>query len=79
MAKEPIELPDGDGAYMRINMIARRAREINKQRHNSDIYDDNQPDPVDMAINEYENGMLKYEFRHHLLGTEGDYRSNQND
>lgn len=76
MAKdENPTLPDGDGVYMVINMIARRAREINKQRAN-DLYDENYPDPVDVAANEFTNDLLNYEFRHHLTGTGEDFRSN---
>jgi DNA-directed RNA polymerase subunit K/omega len=69
-----IVLPDGDGSYMQINLIARRAREINRQRAN-DLYDENQPDPVDVAANEYDNNLLDYEFRHHLTGTGEDFRA----
>ncbi len=69
-----LQLPDGDGPYMMINIVARRAREINKLRAN-DLYDGNQPDPVDVAANEYDNSLLDYEFRHHLTGTGEDFRS----
>lgn len=68
------KLPDGDGIYMTINLVARRSRDINKQRVNS-LYDDVAADPMDVALNEYQNGLLNYEFRHHLVGTGDDYRS----
>ena len=75
LAKKPkLKLPESDGPYMTINIIARRAREINKQRAN-ELYDENQPDPVDVAKNEYDNDLLNYEFRHHLTGTGEDFRS----
>ena len=70
-----VELPEGDGRYMMINIVARRAREINKQRGHSDIYDDVSPDPTDVALNEYNNNMLDFEFRHHLTGVSEDFRS----
>lgn len=73
--KERIELPEGDGRYMKINILARRAREINRQR-DKDLYDDNAPDPVDVAAQEYDHAMLDFEFRHHLTGSTEDYRSN---
>ena len=69
-----LQLPEGDGTYMKINIIARRAREINKQRGN-DFFDDSAPDPVDVAALEYTQGLLEFEFRHHLTGQGEDYRS----
>ncbi len=70
-------LPDndeGDGKYIIVNIIARRAREINKQRSTS-MYDENLPDPLDVAAQEYKDSLLKWEFRHHLVGTGDDFRS----
>ncbi len=64
-----------DGSYMIVNIIARRAREINKQRANTSFYDDNQPDPLDVAANEYDNDLLEWEFRQHLVGTGEDFRA----
>lgn len=76
MSKQtPIELPDGDGRYMLINIVARRAREINKARSHSDLYDDVSAEPVDVALNEYQHNMLEFEFRHHLTGSSEDFRS----
>lgn len=69
------QLPEGDGAYMVVNIIARRAREINKTRAHSHLYDDNAPDPLDVAQNEFNNKLLNFEFRHHLVGTGDDFRS----
>jgi len=66
---------EGDGLYMVVNIIARRAREINKSKTASTIYDDSAPDPLDVAMNEYKNGLLEWEFRHHLVGTGDDFRS----
>lgn len=70
------KLPDGDGIYMTVNIIARRARELNRRRANTGLYEEEMPDPLDVALNEYENDMLEYEFRHHLTGGGEDYRSN---
>lgn len=69
------QLPEGDGAYMMVNIIARRAREINKTRAHSGLYDDSLPEPVDVAANEFKNNLLTFEFRHHLVGTGDDFRS----
>lgn len=60
---------------MIINIIARRAREINKERSSARMYDEDAPDPMDVASNEHENGLLNYEFRHHLVGQGDDFRS----
>ena len=67
-------LPDGDGRYMMVNIVARRARDINKGRV-ATMFDDDAPDPLDVALNEYKNNLLGYEFRHHLVGQGEDYRS----
>jgi len=68
-------LPDGDGTYMMVNLVARRARDINKQRVNS-MYEEDGVEPMDVALNEFNNTLLEFEFRHHLVGTGEDYRSN---
>ncbi len=73
---EERELPAGDGLYMAINILARRARELNRRRANTGLYDEEMPDPVDVAVNEYQNDLLEFEFRHHLTGSGEDYRSN---
>lgn len=74
-AENPFKhLPDGDGPYMVVNLVARRARDINKA-HASRIYDEDLPDPLDVALNEYKNHLLEFEFRHHLTGTGDDFRS----
>lgn len=69
-------LPDGDGTYMVVNLVARRARDINRKRASQGI-EEAGVDPMDIALNEYENGLLDYEFRHHLVGHGDDYRSQQ--
>jgi DNA-directed RNA polymerase subunit K/omega len=66
---------EGDGPYMTVNIIARRAREINKERMGSRFYDEDIPDPMDVANNEETNGLLEWEFRSHLVGTGDDFRS----
>ncbi|CAN5438400.1 hypothetical protein BH09SUM1_BH09SUM1_32720 [soil metagenome] len=68
------KLPEGDGKYMKVNIVARRARDINKQKMSS-LYEDDSPDPMDVALMEFKNGLLAFEFRHHLVGTGEDYRS----
>jgi DNA-directed RNA polymerase subunit K/omega len=73
--EKKVNLPDGDGAYMIVNLVARRARDINKVRVNT-LFDEEAPDPMDVALNEYNNSLLDFEFRHHLVGTGEDYRSN---
>ncbi len=65
---------DADGPYMVVNIIARRARQINKS-HGHNLYDDDAPDPLDVASNEYNNQLLNWEFRQHLIGTGDDFRS----
>jgi len=72
--KDEIELPECDGYYMMINIIARRARDINKQRNMRKMYDEDLADPLDVALNEYENGLLSWDFRKDEQGLE-DYRS----
>lgn len=74
--KKTPELPDGDGRYIIVNMIARRAREINKERVQARIFaDEDLPDPMDIAANEYDNNLLEFEFHHHLVGSGDDFRS----
>ncbi len=73
---EEKKLPPGDGLYMAVNIIARRARELNRRRGNTGLYEEEMPDPVDVAVNEYRNDLLEWEFRHHLTGSGEDYRSN---
>lgn len=78
MSKNNPEIPGaeaGDGKYMMVNIVARRARDLNKRKLNT-LYDENTPDPTDTAIQEYNNSLLRWEFRHHLVGTGDDYRSN---
>lgn len=72
---EKLELPDGDGPYLTVNLIARRARDINRQRQSSNMLDEEAPDPLDVAENELENGLLRYEFHHHLVGQGDDFRA----
>ncbi len=60
--------------YLVVNVVSRRARDLNRRRTLS-LYDDDAPDPLDVALNEYDNGLLNYEFRNHLIGTGEDYRS----
>jgi DNA-directed RNA polymerase subunit K/omega len=66
---------EGDGRYITVNIVARRARDINKTRA-ANMYDDNAPDPTDTAMLEYRSGLLRWEFRHHLTGQGEDFRSN---
>lgn len=72
---EQMRAKTGDGWYMTVNVIARRAREINKERSSSRFYDEEAPDPLDVAANEFENKLLEWEFRTHLVGTGDDFRS----
>lgn len=67
-------LPEGDGIYMMINIVARRARDVNRSRVQV-LYDDTQPDPTDVALNEYKNGLLSWEFHENLIGNGEDFRS----
>jgi DNA-directed RNA polymerase subunit K/omega len=67
------QLSDGDGRYMVVNIVARRARDLNKRKV-SNLFEDTMPDPTDTALTEFQNGLLRWEFRHHLVGTGGDYR-----
>ncbi|MCC5877088.1 MAG: DNA-directed RNA polymerase subunit omega [Candidatus Sumerlaeia bacterium] len=65
----------GDGRYLIVNVVARRARDINKSRQATNIIDEKAPDPMDVAMNEYENGLLQWEFHHNLVGLGDDFRS----
>lgn len=67
-------LPEGDGRYMIVNIVARRARVINREKLNT-MYEQNSPDPLDVAMNEYKNNLLEFEFRSHMIGAGEDYRS----
>lgn len=75
MAEKKNRTTPGDGRYMTINIIARRAREINKERSSNRFYDEDLPDPLDVASNEHKNELLDWEFRTHLVGTGDDFRS----
>ena len=70
------QLEDGDGRYMIVNLVARRARDINKKRFNGGLPEAGTPDPLDIASNEYDNNMLTWEFREFELGKKDDFRSN---
>lgn len=74
---EKLELPDGDGRYLIVNLVARRARDINRQRQASNLLDEETPDPLDVADNELENGLLRFEFHHHLVGQGDDFRASE--
>lgn len=72
---EKLELPDGDGSYLIVNLVARRARDINRARQATNIIDEKAPDPMDVALNELENGLLRWEYHHNLVGQGDDFRS----
>ena len=66
----------GDGRYMIVNIVARRARDINKKLFQSTLPEESVKDPLDMALTEYHENLLQWEFRDQVDGPGDDFRSN---
>lgn len=56
-------LPGSDGRYMSINIIARRARALNRERRYSQQTDDSMWDPLEIALGEYAIQKIKYDMK----------------
>jgi DNA-directed RNA polymerase subunit K/omega len=57
------QLPDPDGRYMLINILARRARSLNNQRTSPQSDDAAMFDPIEVARSEYRAGRLNFKIR----------------
>ncbi len=68
-------LGDGDGKYMIINIICRRARDVNRQRAQMAAFEEEMVDPLGIANEEFESSQVKWEFNSTLSGISEDYRS----
>lgn len=72
--QEDLKLPDFDGRYMAINIISRRARELNRQMRNAP-YEETLVRPVDIAAQEFKDGRLIFDFQTPGEALGEDYRS----
>lgn len=55
-------LPEMDGRYMTINIVARRARVLNRQNRGQQNFDESAMfDPLEIALGEYKINKLKFD------------------
>ncbi len=57
------QLPEPDGRYMLINILARRARSLNYQRTGPQTDEATMFDPIEVSKTEYRAGRLAFRFR----------------
>jgi|JI81BgreenRNA_FD_contig_21_12271599_length_337_multi_2_in_0_out_0_1 DNA-directed RNA polymerase subunit K/omega len=73
--KDIQNLPSGDGRYMMINITARRARQLNRERSHGQ-FDESMFDALDIALTEYRNGKIHFDLESVAPGTvPEDYRT----